>query len=203
MSTGAPYEMRPLATDAEHTQAGALVEDRLRWLTLRGLPVSMRGDIPDLYRDTRAARHETAGLFEENILLACLIVDPEPHLAHWGQGGTGPSLSLRHVHTLPAHPDNIVRLVTLWASDHASRLGLPCVRAEALARADLAIDPIRPFLDRLQDMGWTIRGTGPGTDGERVARLELAAEPRPGLTALIDCSLPRQPVLDSSKGYST
>ncbi|MFK0120136.1 hypothetical protein [Streptomyces sp. NPDC090994] len=199
----APYEMRLLLTDAERTEAGALVEDRLRWLTLRGLPVPMRPDIPDVYREASSACRKTAGLFEDDVLLACLILDSDPALGHWGRDG-GPSLFLGHVHTLPAHPDDAVRLITLWASDHAARLNLPCVRAEALARRDLSIDPIRPFLDRLEDMGWTVRGTGPGTDGERVARLELAAELRPGLTSLIDCSvpLPRQPVLNGSGRYS-
>ncbi|MEU4659492.1 hypothetical protein AB0G32_37115 [Streptomyces sp. NPDC023723] len=195
----APYQMRLLRTDAERAEAGALVEDRLRWLTLRGLPMPMRQDVPGLYRATSGAQRETAGLFEDDVLLACLIVAPGPALRHWGRDGNSPSLFLGHVHTRPAHPNDVLRLITLWASDHAARLDLPCVRAEALARRDLSSDPILPVLHRLDDMGWTVRGAGRVTDGERVARLELAAESRPGLTALIDCSvpLPRQPVLRS------
>ncbi|CAL9412598.1 hypothetical protein [Streptomyces sp. enrichment culture] len=198
----APYEMRLLRTDAERAEAGTLVEDRLRWLTLRGLPVPMRQDVPDLYRKTGGAQHETAGLFDDGILLACLLLDSRPGLGHWGRDGDSPSLFLRHVHTRPAHPDDILRLLTLWASAHAACLGLPRVRTEALARRDLRSDPIQPVLHRLDGMGWTVRSTGKGTDGERVARLELSAESRPGLTALIDCCipLPHQPALHSSNG---
>ncbi|MBT2412070.1 hypothetical protein J7I94_16085 [Streptomyces sp. ISL-12] len=196
----APYDVRLLLTDAERTEAGALVEDRLRWLGLRGLPLPVRSGGPELDRQTRRAPGEAAGLFEDDVLLACLILDPEPDLAPWGRAGSGPSLFLSRVHTLPAYPVDVLCLITLWASDHAARLGLPCVRAEAPVRRDLGSDPIRPVLDRLQDMGWAIRSTGKGTVDERVARLEIAAESRPGLTALINCGvpLPSRPVLYSS-----
>ncbi|MDF3140976.1 MULTISPECIES: hypothetical protein [unclassified Streptomyces] len=120
------YEMRSLRTDAARAEAAALVQDRQRWLTLRGLPVPARADVP-------------------------------------------------------------TRLITLWASDFAARLDLPHVRAEALARHPLDADPIARFLNRLTDMGWDLHGTGTGQTGERVARLELAAEHRPGLGALVDC----------------
>jgi hypothetical protein len=174
--------MRTLCTDAERDEAAALVRDRQRWLTLRGLPVAARADIPALCRDPQA---EPAGLFEDGLLLACTLVQREPALG-WGDG---PCLFLGHVHTLPGHCDDTIRLITLWASDFAARLGLPHVRAEALARHPLDIDPISRFLNRLTDMGWDIRGSGPGQIDERVARLELAAEHRPGLSALVGCSV--------------
>ncbi|GAB2882097.1 hypothetical protein GCM10027074_58030 [Streptomyces deserti] len=193
--TGYAYEMRPLCTDAVRAEASALVEDRLGWLARRGLPVPARGDIPALFRDNQ---HEAAGLFEDDILLGCLILDRQPDLTHWGTSGAGPSLFVGHVHTLPGRSDDVVRLITLWASDHAARLGLPHVRAEALARHDLSVDPIARFLNRLQHMGWEIRGTGPGTTREQVARLELHAEPRHGLTHLIRCTIPLPPGTDRS-----
>ncbi|MEU9059068.1 hypothetical protein AB0D13_09385 [Streptomyces sp. NPDC048430] len=185
------YEMRTLGTDAERDEAAALVQDRQRWLTMRGLPVPARADSPALYRDPQA---RPAGLFEDGLLLACMIPQLAPDIG-WGEG---PCLFLGGVHTLPDRSDNTVRLITLWASDFAARLDVPLVRAEALARRPLDIDPITPFLRRLTDMGWAVRSSGTGQDGERVARLELTAELRPGLNALIGCHVHEpQPAADS------
>ncbi|MEU4176360.1 hypothetical protein [Streptomyces sp. NPDC026589] len=176
------YEMRTLSTDAERDEAVALVQDRRRWLTVRGLLVPARADIPALFRDPQDA---PAGLFEDGLLLACMIPQRTPRHG-WDQG---PCLFLSCFHTLPGHSGDTVRLITLWASDFAARLGLPLVRAEALARDPLYADPIAPFLRRVIDMGWNLRGPGKGQDGEPVARLELLAEPRPGLNALIGCKV--------------
>ncbi|MHC5701936.1 hypothetical protein OTC26_010835 [Streptomyces tirandamycinicus] len=173
--------MRSLRTDAERAEAAALVHDRQRWLTLRGLPVPARADIPALFGNPQA---EPAGLIEDGLLLACMILQREPALG-WGEG---PCLILGHLHTLPDRSDDTIRLITLWASDFAARLDLPHVRAEALARHPLDADPIARFLNRLTDMSWGIRGSGTGQTGERVARLELTAEHRPGLSALVGCN---------------
>ncbi|MFF3934364.1 hypothetical protein [Streptomyces hirsutus] len=177
------YEMRSLCTDAERAEAAALVQDRQRWLNLRGLLLPARTDIPALFRDPKV---EPTGLFEDGLLLACMILQREPDLG-WGIDISGPCLFLGHVHTLPDRSDDAIRLITLWASDYAARLGLPHVRAEALARHPLDADPIARFLNRLTDMGWDLRGSGTGRTGERVARLELAAEHRPGLGTLVGC----------------
>ncbi|MFG2593914.1 hypothetical protein [Streptomyces sp. NPDC048438] len=174
------YEMRTLGTDAERDEAVALVQDRQRWLTMRGLPIPARADIPALFRDSQA---QPAGLFEDGLLLACMIPQRTPDLG-WGQG---PCLFLSCVHTLPDRSDDTIRLITLWASDFAARHDLPLVHAEALARHPLDVDPIAPFLRRLTDMGWDVRGSGTGQHEERTARLELIAEQRSGLGALISC----------------
>ncbi|WP_097955180.1 MULTISPECIES: hypothetical protein [unclassified Streptomyces] len=174
------YEMRTLSTDAERDEAVALVQDRQRWLTMRGLPVPARTDIPGLFRDPQAA---PAGLFEDGLLLACMI--PQHTSSHGWEHG--PCLFLSCFHTLPDHSDDAVQLITLWASDFAARLGLPLVRTEILARDPLYADPIAPVLRRVIDMGWNLRGPGKGQHGEPVARLELLAEQRPGLKALIGC----------------
>ena len=176
----AVYEMRTLGTDAERDEAVALVQDRQRWLTMRGLPVPARADVPALFRNLQA---KPAGLFDDGLLLACLIPQRAPDLG-WGQG---PCLFLSCVHTLPDRSDDTIQLITLWASDFAARLDLPLVRAEVLARHPLDVDPIAPFLRQLTDMGWDVRGSGTGQHEERVARLELIAEHRPGLSALIGC----------------
>ncbi|MGZ2358527.1 hypothetical protein LRE75_17785 [Streptomyces sp. 372A] len=174
--------MRTLCTDAERDEAVALVQDRQRWLTLRGLPVPARADVPALFRDSNA---EPAGLFEDGLLLACMIPQRTPEIS-WGQG---PSLFLSSLHTLPDRSDDTIRLITLWAADFAARVDLPLVRAEALARRPLDGDPIAPVLQRLTDMGWDVRGEGTGQHDERVARLELIAERRCGLSALIGCQV--------------
>ncbi|MFJ3824947.1 hypothetical protein [Streptomyces nodosus] len=171
--------MRPLSTDAERAEAGALVEERLTWLTRRGLPVRLRLDIPDLFLDQR---WESVGLFEDGLLIGCMILDGDTD-------ARGPALFLAHVHTLPGRTDGALRLITLWASDYAARCGLLHVRAEVLARHDLSVDPISRVLDRLQTVGWGLRGIGTGEDDERVARLELRAELRP-LAPLIGCTVP-------------
>lgn len=175
------YEMRTLGTDAERDQSVALVQDRQRWLTVRGLPVPARADVPALFRDPQG---QPAGLFEDG-LLACMIPKRDPNLG-WGQV---PCLFLSCVHTLPGRSDNTAQLITLWASDFAARLNLPLVRTEAPARHPLDADPIAPFLRRLTDMGWDVRGSGTGQHEERAARLELIAEQRSGLGALIGCQV--------------
>ncbi|BDD70391.1 hypothetical protein RKD33_007001 [Streptomyces sp. SAI-129] len=177
---GAVYAVRTLRTDAERAEAAALVQDRQRWLTLRGLPVPAQVDVPALFRDRQT---RSAGLFEDGKLLACMVPARDPGLS-WGEG---PCLRLGHVHTLPDQPDDITRLITLWASDLAARQSLPLVRAEILARHALQAEPIAALLRRLTDMGWDVRGSGPGREGDRVARLELAAEHRPRLSTLISC----------------
>ncbi|HEX5534306.1 MAG TPA: hypothetical protein VFX33_11245 [Actinomycetales bacterium] len=189
---GSAYEMRSLHTGAERAEAAALVEERLGWLTHRGLPVPARSDVPALFRDPRC---RSVGLFEDDVLIGCMILDERADYAHWGVHGVShPALFLGHVHTLPGHSDDVIRLITLWASDYAARRGLPYVRAEALARHHLSVDPIARFLDRLKNMGWAIQGAGPGSDGERRVRLELPAELRPRLAPLIACTvaLPHQ-----------
>ncbi|MET9869385.1 hypothetical protein ABZZ16_25040 [Streptomyces sp. NPDC006386] len=172
--------MRTLRTNVEREDAVALVQDRQRRLTVRGLPAPAQADTPALFR---APQTKPAGLFEDGKLLACMIPERDPDL-EWGEG---PCLFLGRVHTLPDQTDDILRLITLWASDFAARLDLPLVRTETLARHTLDAEPIAALLRRLTDMGWDVRGSGPGREGDRVARLELAAEHRSGLSALIGC----------------
>jgi hypothetical protein len=180
--SAAIYKMRMLRTAAERDEAAALVQDRQRWLTMHGLPVPARADIPAQFREGQTA---SAGLFEDGRLLACAIPERDPDLG-WGQG---PCLFLHSVHTLPGQSDDITRLITLWASDFAARIDLPVVRAETLAGHAPEAEPLAALLRRLTDTGWDVCGSGPGRDGHRVARLELPAEHRPGLRALISCQV--------------
>lgn len=174
------YEMRLLRTDAERAEAAALVQDRQRWLTQRGLAVPTLLDVPAMFRDPQTP---ATGLFEDGLLLACMI----PQILHDLYWGTGPCLFLDRIHTLPGHPDDLARLITLWASECAARLDVPLVRAEMLVLGDLLAEPLAGLLRRLVDLGWNLHGTGPGRKGDRVARLDLRAEHRSGLSALIGC----------------
>ncbi|WP_327411271.1 hypothetical protein OG458_41790 (plasmid) [Streptomyces sp. NBC_01281] len=186
-----PYEMRPLRTGAERAEAIALVKDRQRWLTLHNLPVA-RMDVPAVFRDSQA---ELAGLFEEGVLAACMILRNEAHL-EWG---SGPCLVLDQVHTHPGRSDNAVRYISLWASDFAARREVLHVRAEALSREG-ASDPIAPVLNGYVDMGWVLHGYGLGQGGERAARLELRAEYRPTLGALVGCRMNTAQLPESGDG---
>ncbi|WP_420036129.1 hypothetical protein ACN2WE_31370 [Streptomyces sp. cg28] len=174
--------MRTLDTAAEREEAAALVQDRHTCLIERGLAVPSGDDVPAQFRTARAL---SAGLFEDGRMLACLLPEATPD-PEWGQG---PCLFLRSLHTVPRHPEDITRLITLWASDFAARHDLPHVRAEAPTRQLRDAAPIARLLNRLIDMGWDLYGPGSGKAGE-VARLYLNAEHRPGLGALIDCRIP-------------
>ncbi|MGW2477011.1 hypothetical protein [Streptomyces sp. NPDC001665] len=180
------YEMRPLRTDAERAEAAALVQDRQRWLTQRGLAVPTLVDVPATFRDPQTP---AIGLVEDGLLLACMIPQVLDDLC-WG---TGPCLFLDRIHTLPGHPDDLARLITLWASDCAARLDVPLVRAEMLVVGDLLAEPLAGLLRRLVDLGWDLHGTGPGRNGDRAARLDLHAEHRSGLDALIGCHVELHP----------
>ncbi|WP_405728692.1 hypothetical protein OG885_08955 [Streptomyces sp. NBC_00028] len=179
------YEMRSLHTDAERMEAVALVEDRLGWLARHSLPVPARTDIPELFcNDTQAV-----GLFEDGVLLACMILALDVGTGRGNSVGTGPGLLLQHVYTLPEHPDDMARLITLWSSDCAARLGRPHVGVETYTSSEPDTGPTCRLLNRLQDMGWTVTGTAVRL-GEQVIRLALRAEARPALRALIGCAVP-------------
>ncbi|MFF3976619.1 hypothetical protein [Streptomyces sp. NPDC001828] len=173
------YTMRTLETAAERDEAAALVQDRQNWLALRSLPLPAGADIPAQFRKTQTG---SAGLFEDGKLLACLIPEQTPDLG-WGQG---PCLFLRSFYTLPSHPDDVTRLITLWASDFAARHDLLHVRAEVPTRQLPDPAPVAQLLNRFIDMGWVLYGPGRG-QADEVARLELHAEHRPRLGALINC----------------
>lgn len=178
----AVYEVRTLRTDAEREEAAALVQDSQRWLTLHGLPVPGQADIPALFRDPMT---KPAGLFEDGRLLACLIPERDPSLG-WGEG---PCLFLGYVHTLPDQRDESTRLITLWASDFAARLRLPHVRAEVTTHLGYPVESRADLRLRLINCGWNLTGTGRARDGEQGHRLELPAEHRAGLHALISCQV--------------
>ncbi|MGW2695667.1 hypothetical protein [Streptomyces sp. NPDC001296] len=188
-SAYAAYEIRLLRTDAERDEAAALVTDRLDWLARRYQPCPAAAKIPTLFRETALP----TGLFDDGVLVCCLLIGREPDVRCWGSAGCGPALLLRHVYALPGHAGpGVARLLTLWSSDYAARIGRPWVRVEALlaAGADTPAELVSHLITYVNDLGWTSTGTGPGTDGERVARLQLPAERRLNLRDVVRCTLP-------------
>ncbi|MFD8882135.1 hypothetical protein ACFV0H_06375 [Streptomyces erythrochromogenes] len=186
---GAPYEMRPLSSDADRTAAAALVESRARWLAERGITVPHHHVAA--YRDAWA---EAVGLYEDNaageeILIGCLLLHRQPEPRPGDTDTQGPSLGISLVYTAPDLDDQCGWLITVWAGDFAARTGATRAHAEAPSPAgrDHAADALLRYL---RSLGWLVTGTGINRDGHRVARLRLNAQQRDGLAGLINCTVP-------------
>ncbi|MGW4289591.1 hypothetical protein ACWEIK_21970 [Streptomyces sp. NPDC004673] len=187
----APFEMRPLRTDAERDEAAALVTDRLDWLARKHPPSTGAANVPDLIRE--APVPTAVGLYDDGRMICCLILDRAPDTRRWGHEDRGPALLLRHVYSLPGQGGmSVARLLTMWTTDYAARSGLPWVRVEALlaAGADTPAEVVAHLIEYVADLGWTSLGNATGALGERVTRLHLPAEPHPTLTVAIHCTVP-------------
>ncbi|MFD5722688.1 hypothetical protein [Streptomyces sp. NPDC127036] len=187
-STGPQYKMRPLRTDADRAAAAALVDDRSRQLTGRGITMPHRHITA--YRDARA---QSVGLYKdaadgEEILLGCLMLHRRlaPHPGTEDEDKPGLEISLAY--TAPGLGERYGWLITLWASNVAARTGATRVHAEASSPTNS--DEADPLLDYLQSLGWLVTGTNITGDGERVAHLHLNAQERNGLSSLITCAVP-------------
>ncbi|MFD7323952.1 hypothetical protein ACFV9D_23075 [Streptomyces sp. NPDC059875] len=178
------YEMRPVVTGADHAEAVALAEDRGRWAAARGIVLASH--YADSLRDQES---ETVGMYEDGLLIGCLVLDWRPDLQHWGTDGREPGLFVDATHSAPGRNDQVGMLITLWLADYAARSGVPHVSCEipwwpACEEGSLAL------LCHLRDLGWLILGSGSGKGGTPVSRLRLGAEARAGITALIACRVP-------------
>ncbi|MFF5488754.1 hypothetical protein [Streptomyces virginiae] len=188
----APYEMRPLNTDAERAAAAALVEDRARWLADRGIAVPYHHEAA--YRDAWA---EAVGLYEENtdgeeVLVGCLLLNRQPDLRPGDADAEGPGLGISLVYTAPGRDDKVGWLITLWASDFADRINASWVHAEVPSRHTGGGNTPGRLLNHLRSIGWLITGTGLSRDGEGVTRLRMTAQDRHGLAAMVHCTVPLQ-----------
>ncbi|MEU6813991.1 hypothetical protein [Streptomyces sp. NPDC046860] len=185
----AAYEMRPLRTDADWAEAAALVTDRLEWLARKYAPRIGAANVPQLSRETSVP----VGLYDDGLLVCCLMLDRDPDTRRWGREDGGPALLLRHVYTLPGQGGmGVARLLTMWAADFAARSGLPWVRVEALLAAGTATpaEVVAHLIEYVAALGWTSLGTATGSLGERVTRLHRPAEHIPTLTVAIHCTVP-------------
>ncbi|KUN17605.1 hypothetical protein AQJ11_37725 [Streptomyces corchorusii] len=185
---GPPYEARPLSTRSQQAEASVLDLHRIGSLVLRGLPHNVQAPASYLVPDRLT---EPVGLFEDAALIGCLLLHRSPDLRHWGPRAHRPGLLITHAHSIPGTA-GVGRLMTLWATDFAARLGVPCVRAEIPDCHQDAPGPGQHLLRHAEDLGWEICGYGAGwcNPGQRVARVEMPAEPRPGLVHLIRCTVP-------------
>lgn len=177
---GAPYQMRPLTTDADWTAAGALITDRTIALRMRG--IEARAHYVAALQDRNSPR-PVIGLFEDDQLRACLILEQSAL-----PPGDESALDITHVCTAPLPAsDRVGHLLTLWAADYAARSGATTVHASIPAIDDASIERL---LAHATDLGWLNVGRKVDKDGNRVIRLRLSAQARNGLSEMVRCTVP-------------
>ncbi|MYR63638.1 hypothetical protein GTY54_48055 [Streptomyces sp. SID625] len=163
-----PYQMRLLATGAEQAEARALIEDRTRWLAERNLPaIPAAAALPAGEPGVNAI-----GIFDDDELVGCLALHPRP-------GG----LSVTRAYGRPGA--DFARLATLWASDYAARCAMKGVRTVVVCPRTGPFAARHRLETHLTGLGWSVV-----SHNSESARLQLAAEARPLLTALIHCAVP-------------
>ncbi|MFI1408918.1 hypothetical protein ACH4Y0_03120 [Streptomyces sp. NPDC020707] len=188
----ASYEMRPVRTPSDRSAVVELVERRTRWLDDRGLASPYLGDPATAYRKSGT---DAVALFEDGSPVGCLSLDRRPALSSWDGDRAEPSLLVSLAYTAPGHKTDMVgRLLTLWASDFAHRIGAEWARCEVPCEApfrDGAL-PIR-LLDHLtKTCGWHWLRTRRVTDKRPLALLQIPAQSR-SFQSLIRCTVPVHP----------
>jgi hypothetical protein len=182
--------MRPLLTERDRLAVSELVEKRASWLTERCLAPSSPGNTAALFREPWA---DAVALFEDGRPVGCLRLNRQPSLACWDHESNATSLLVSLAHTLPGHKTDLVgRLMTLWAQDFADRLDMKWVRCE-VPSGQLSRDGSLPLLDHLRHAcRWEFLHSRKGADGQPLALLQLPAQSRPNLSALVRCTVPLQ-----------
>lgn len=167
------YEMLPISTGASRAEAAALAQEAALRLAEQNIdhPTSQ---LIDLIR----SQADTLGLYEDGILVGCLVVPPEPDVRHWGAEGHAPGLLVSLVPPVPGGDTQGVRLLALWLADRAARSDLEWVRWEITAPADATSGASSLLTNTLHDLGWEYLSPVRRADGERVVRLRLRAETR-------------------------
>ncbi|MFJ4623672.1 hypothetical protein [Streptomyces sp. NPDC088812] len=167
------YEMLPISTGASRAEAAALAQEAALRLAEQHIdhPTS---HLVDLIR----SQADVLGLYEDGILISCLVVPPDPDVRHWGTEGRAPGLLVSLVPPVPGGDIQGVRLLTLWLADRAARSGLECVWWEIPTTTNASSEASTSLTDTLHDLGWEYLPPIHRTDGERVKRLRLRAEPR-------------------------
>ncbi|MFE1190007.1 hypothetical protein [[Kitasatospora] papulosa] len=181
------YEMLPITSDAARAAAKALAEDRAHLLAGQGITVPPAR--------TTALLHEPGalGLYEDGILVGCLVLRTRPDMRHWGADGHGSGIRV-FLDPATVGTTQIGRLVTMWLADHAARRGLTWVWCEVPTPRGHAEKASKWLLDHLLEFGWERRPPTVLTPaGDRVVRLRLHAEARAALAAAI--SVPNLSIL--------
>lgn len=177
------YVMRPVLTAAARAEVDALMEDRRQWRAKYGY-TDARQHCPD-------ADTDGVGLYEDDVLIGYLHLHRKPVLQHWGRGGSEPSVLLCDAHSVPGRDDGIGRLMTLWATDFAARIGCTWARCEVREPkpgSGAVSGRLSAFLRG--ECGWGQAGLHVLPSGERVVHLQARAQARPGLAPMIRCEIP-------------
>ncbi|WP_436994129.1 hypothetical protein [Streptomyces sp. enrichment culture] len=183
------YEIRLLLTSAARAEAAALIEDRIHALAAQHIAPPYP-HAPAAFREDRT---EAVGLYENDadaVLAGCLVLHRHHDPRHWGVDDPQPGLLVSLAHTAPDRDGRTGWRMTMWLRDYAARLQTPWVYAEAPGWHVDDDRAVGRLLGHLRDLGWDVLGSGRGPDGQRVARLRLAAAATPGLGAMIHCAVP-------------
>lgn len=177
------YVMRLVRTAAARAEVEALREDRQRWRAKRGY-TDARQHCPD-------ADTDEVGLYEDEVLIGYLHLHREPVLQHWGPGGSEPSVLFCDAHSVRGQDEGIGRLMTLWATDFAARIGCTWARCEVREpKPHRCAVPGRLSAFLRGECGWEQAGLHCLPSGERVVHLQARAQARPGLAPVIRCEIP-------------
>ncbi|THC43140.1 hypothetical protein [Streptomyces sp. A1499] len=177
------YVVRPVRTAAARAEVDALREDHRRWRAERGY-ADVRQHCPD-------ADIDEVGLYEDEVLIGYLHLHREPVLQRWGRGGSEPSVLLCDAHSVPGRDDGVGRLMTLWATDFAARVGCARVRCEVReSKPGSGAVPGRLSAFLRKECGWDQAGLHVLPSGDRMIHLQVSAQARPGLAPMIRCEMP-------------
>ncbi|MDQ0765582.1 hypothetical protein [Streptomyces canus] len=189
MSTPPPYRMTP--GPARQEDRDQLAADLAFWPQARpALRPHVEALITLLQHGDGA---EIVTLTGDDRLLAALHLVREPLLVDWAiPTRTEPSLMLCHLVKSPDAPvgEPVLRLVTLWATAFAARLGRQWIRGEVPLSPG---SPANGLLALAKDTGWGHEKTVSAPSGE-VALVQYRAEPRPHLDLFLHCQVPILPV---------
>ncbi|GHH56747.1 hypothetical protein [Streptomyces candidus] len=173
------YEMLPIDSDAAHAAVAALAEDRVHLLASQGVTVSAS-------RATALLREPGAlGLYEDGLLVGCLVLRTGPDVRHWAADGHDAGL-LVALDPATVGTTQVGRLLTLWLADHAARKQLSWVWCEVPSPSGSTAGTSQWLLTYLCDLGWEARYPAVRSPaGGRVVRLRLRAEARAAMAAAI------------------
>lgn len=130
-AAGPAYEMLPINSDAARAAVAVLANDRAHLLAVQGVTVDT-GRATTLLRESGAL-----GLYEDSLLIGCLVLRTDPDVRHRGPGGHDAGLLIAF-DPATVGTTQVGRLLTLWLANHAARTRLTWVWCEVPSPSDLA-----------------------------------------------------------------
>ncbi|MBZ3908428.1 MULTISPECIES: hypothetical protein [Streptomyces] len=171
--------MLPITSDAARAAVDVLASDRAHLLAGQGVTVDT-GRAAALLRGPGAL-----GLYEDSLLVGCLVLRTDPDVRHWGAGGHDAGL-LVALDPATVGSTQVGRLLTLWLADHAARSGRTWVWCEVPFPSGPTAGTSQWLLTYLCDLGWEARYPAVRSPvGGRVVRLRLRAEARAAMATAI------------------